>query len=215
MHNKTIIYYTASRESPEFEKQVTDGILAQSAGCPIISVSQKPMDFGTNICVGDVGHTYLNAFRQLLIGAKAATTEYVVMAESDCFYPPTGYFDYQPTDPNVIYTYDNCWIVWQNGNDRFYHKEQTHASIIYGREFLINMLENSFKGLPEWSREKIGFPFYTPEHRFIHFTGTAIVHVKTGKGVQKGTKTSRTVQPRLALDYWGTAKDFKQRYLHD
>ena len=46
-----IIYYTSSREDPKFEKMVQDNILSVT-DLPIISVSQKPIDFGKNICVG-------------------------------------------------------------------------------------------------------------------------------------------------------------------
>lgn len=189
MNNKTIIYYTSNHEQPELEQKIIDGIKLVT-DLPVVSVSQKPIDFGTNICVGDVGHTYLNAFRQLLIGCKAAKTKYVVMTEADCLYPSTGYFDYEPndSDPNAIYTYDNVWVLWKDKGP-FRHKPQTHASIIYNREFLINLLEDSLKGLPEWSREKVGFPFYTNEHHFVHFTGDAIISLKTGDGIQKGTRT--------------------------
>ena len=51
---------------------------ASTAGCgnskesagdtPIISVSQKPMDLGNNICVGDVERSSQNGYMQLLIG---------------------------------------------------------------------------------------------------------------------------------------------------
>jgi len=208
---KTIIYYTANREDPEFEKKVAEGIREASGGLPIISVSQKPMDFGENYCVGDVGQTYLNAFRQLLIGCKMATTEYVIMTESDCLYPPE-YFSYTPTDPNVIYTYDNVWIMWKNGADKFYRKEQTHASIIYGREFIIDLLENhSFVGKPIWSRTKVNFPFYTSQHKFVSFTGRPIINMKTGNGVQKGTRLMPDIAPRDSFDYWGTARQVKER----
>lgn len=208
MPSKTIIYYTANREQPDFEQKVIDGINSVKGDLPVISVSQKPLDFGTNICVGDVGHTYLNAFRQLLIGSKEATTEYVVMAESDCFYPPTGYFDYEPKDTDVIYTYDKVYVVWTN-KDWFYPKEQTHASLIYGREFLINLLTESLKGLPEWSREKVRFPYFTKEHHFETFTGTPIINVKTGYGVQKGTAIVKP--PVREIPYWGSAIEFKKK----
>lgn len=203
--NKTVIYYTANRENEVFEQKIRDGIA--KCGLPIISVSQRPIDLGTNICVGDVGHSYLNAFRQLLIGCKVATTEYVVMAEADCLYPATGYFDYKPSnpDPETIYTYDNVWVLWKDKGP-FRHKPQTHASIIYNREFLINLLEDSLKGLPEWSREKVGFPFYTDKHKFEHFTGDAIISLKTGDGIQKGTRTDDKINE---LPYWGTAEELR------
>ena len=208
--NRTIIYYTSNLEDEDFEKKVTKQRLSVSKGLPIISVSQKPMDFGTNICVGDVGISYLNAFRQLLIGCEKATTEYVVMAESDCLYPETGYFDFIPTDPNMIYSYNNNWILYRNRN-KFYRKEQTHGGIIYGRKFLINLLNESLKGLPMWSRKKQGFPFYKKEHNFEEFGKDPIINVITGANGRKGTSTMK-VSPQDNLPYWGKIIDIKEKY---
>ncbi len=216
MTDKTIIYYTGNREEEKFEEKIRRGILDACGGLPIISVSQKPMDFGMNICVGDVGQSYLNAFRQLLMGCEAATTPFVVMAESDCLYPKSGYFDFNPTDPNLIYSWDNVWIMWKReGYDRFYRKEQTHGSMIYGREFLINLLKESFRGLPVWSREKMGFPFYRPEHKFEYFHGEdPIINIITGANGRKSTVLMK-VRPRNSLPYWGSAVDLKNKLFYE
>jgi hypothetical protein len=209
---KTIIYYTSNKEHPDFEGKVQRGIIRANPGLPIISVSQKPIQFGYNICVGDVGHSYLNAFRQLLIGCEAAVTDFVVMAEADCFYPQKGYFDFDPTNLNTIYSYDNVWILWKKkGKDLYYYKEQTHASLIYGREFLIRLLRESLKGLPEWSRERVGFPFYKPGQQFVYFIGDPIVNIKTGDSMNYGTRTSKDVQPVVTLPIWGPGKDLKEK----
>jgi len=211
---KTIIYYTSNRENSAFEQKVIDGVNTVRGDVPVISVSQKPLDFGHNICVGDVGHTYFNAFRQLLIGAQAATTEWVVMAEADCFYPRTGYFDFAPADPETIYTYDNVWILWKKaGKDYFRRKEQTHASLIYHREYLIEILEKAFDGKPEWSRDRKGphsaVSFYPAGQKWTSFTGDAIVNVKTGDSMNYGTRLM-DVKPETELPFWGGAVQLKK-----
>jgi glycosyltransferase involved in cell wall biosynthesis len=205
--DKTIIYYTANTEG-ELENKVIDNILMVKGALPIISVSQKPMELGVNICVGDVGQTYLNAFRQLLIGCEKATTDFVIMAESDCLYPSTGYFDFIPTDKSKVYSYDNVWILY---NNQFHNKGQTQGSMIFGREWLINFLKECLKGCPEWSREKVAFPFFKPDQQFEHFTGLPIINVKTGKGVNK--KRMPNFYPQDSLPYWGTVEEVKKNYL--
>ncbi len=205
--DRTIIYYTVNIEQLEFEKIITDRILKVKGDIPVISVSQKPIDFGENICVGERGYSYLNAFRQLLIGCGKATTSYVIMAESDTLYPES-YFAFIPTDPNTIYSYDNVWILNKRWN-RFFRKEQTHASMIYGREFLINLLKESLKGLPEWSRTKMGFPFYKPEQEFQGFGGEPIINIITGANGRKGTYLTKD-KPRKSLDYWGDISELKK-----
>ena len=209
--SKTIIYYTHNLENENFENKIRENILRVKGNLPIISVSQKPIDFGKNICIGKQGDSYLNAFRQLLIGCKEAKTEYVVMAESDCLYPEKGYFDFEPKDPNKVYSYDNVWIMnliknWQN----FHHKKQTHGSMIYGREWLIKFLEERMKGQPEWSKTKRGIPFYNPDQKFEHFTGDPIINIITGVNGRKGTTTTGAM---TSLPYWGTIQSIKDKYL--
>ena len=212
MSNVSIIYYTSNIEKPEFEDKIVKGILNASNGLPIISVSQKPMDFGTNICVGDVGYSYLNAFRQILLGCMVAKTDFVAMAESDCLYPKHGYFDYEPEDKNIVYSYNNVWILFKNEKlPFFYRKEQTHGSLIYGREYLIKLIKRSLSGLPMWSRKKVNFPLFTDETKFKEFCANdPIINVVTGANGRKGTELMK-VNPRNKFNYWGRSSDLKVR----
>lgn len=206
--DKTIIYFTSNREEESLENKVKDNILKVKGNIPIISVSQKPIDFGKNICVGNVGQSYLNAFRQCLMGCELATTPFVVMTESDCLYPPTGYFDFEPTDLNVPYNYDNVWILY---NGKFHNKGQTFGSMIFGREWIISFLKECLKGCPQWSRTRVDFPFFTLDQKFINFTGPPIINIKTGNGVNK--KRMPNFYPQDELPYWGKATDICTTYL--
>jgi hypothetical protein len=145
------------------------------------------------------------------MGCEAADSEFVFMAEADCLYPPTGYFDFIPSDPGAIYSYDNTWILWRNGSDKFYYKKQTHAGMIYGREWLIKFLHKCFEGLPQWSRERRGFPFYSKDQKFEYFNGLPVVNIKTGDSMNKGTKLTGEFPPTRSLEYWGTAREVKER----
>lgn len=199
--DRTIIYYTGNTERESFEQKVRDNILRVKGNLPIISVSQKQIDFGVNTCVGDIGKSYANAFHQALIGCKAATTPYVVMCESDCLYPEKGYFDFIPTDPNVIYTYDNVWVMWDRINrTRFYKHGTTCGSIILSRELYISMLKD---GLPN---------FFKPEIKWEHFTGDPIINIKTRNGVSFGTTLEKGVKPVSSFPQWGTVEDIKKNY---
>lgn len=204
--SKAIVFYTSNREDPELEQMIRDNLQEVAGDVPIVSVSQKPIDFGKNICVGERGNTYLNAYRQLLIGCKQTDADFIFTAEADCLYPK-GYFDFEPTDPNVVYTYDQVYILWKF-NGPFRKKEQTHATVVYGRQFLINLLEKSLKGLPEWSDKKIGFPWYTDE-KFVEFTGDPVITLKTGNGVQKSS--FRMQGSYKELPHWGTPADIRRK----
>jgi hypothetical protein len=202
MSNKTIVYYTANKESDSFEKKVRKNILKASKGIPIISVSQKPIRFGHNICVGEMEHGYKSAFKQALIGVQAAKTPFVIMCESDCLYPKKGYFDFEPEELDTIYTYDNVWLMWdREQRTRFYKHGTTCGSIILGRDFYINLLKD---GPPDFFQVGLKWQF---------FTGDPIINIKTRDGVSFGTTLTKGVKPQKSFKQWGTVEDIKKKYL--
>jgi len=198
--NKTIIYYTGNTEKESFESRVRENILKVKGDIPLISVSQKPIGFGKNICVGEIGKSYDNAFKQVLIGCLVATTPFVMMTESDCLYPP-GYFDLEPTDLETIYTYDNVWLIWnRHQRTRFYKHGTTAGSIVLGREYYIKLLKD---GMPD---------FFDPSIKWETFSGEPLINVKTRQGVSFGTTLEKGVRPVSKFSYWGTVEDVKKNY---
>jgi hypothetical protein len=137
----TIIYYSGNRENQEFEQKIIDNLKEQAGDIPIISVSQKPMNLGKNICVGDVGFSYLNEWRQILIGAKEAKTPYIIFAESDFIYSK-DYFRFIPNTDMDMYIYDNIWIVMDKKfGDYFWNKKSSEGAQICKRKLLIEKYE--------------------------------------------------------------------------
>jgi hypothetical protein len=101
MNDLTIIYYTGNLLDGPFANAVREH-LKYSANrydgwdaIPIISVSQKPLNFGHNICMGDIGRSWSSLFRQIIAGAKKADTKYIALCEDDVFYP-AGHFELRP-----------------------------------------------------------------------------------------------------------------------
>src|SRR3989344_7916542 len=88
MNDLTVVYYTANHVSDYFMANTKKILLEAIGEIPIISVSQKPMDLGTNICVGDSLRSHVNIYRQALIGVKKAETKYIALAEDDVLYSP-------------------------------------------------------------------------------------------------------------------------------
>lgn len=215
--SKTVLYYTSNREKPEFEERIIDNIRKNCGDIPIISVSQRHLNFGDNICVGDRGLSYINEWRQILIGAKEATTDYLVFAESDFLYPKE-YFDFNP-DGADIYRYDNVWICF-SGKDKFFRKKYSEGAQIVRREYIIDVLENSLKGLPEWFDGR-NVPYINKEQRnaFHHmpyelFHGDVpCISFKTGNGVRGWTKTKNGEEnSSKELPHWGNIESLKEKY---
>jgi len=217
---KTILYYTSNRENEEFEEKIRQNILENCGDLPIISISQKPIDFGKNICVGDVGHSYLNEWRQILIGAKKARTKHVILCEADFLYPKE-YFEFEPGDEK-IYRYNNVWIVFKNRILSYRRKIFSEGAQICDRKYLIKMLEEHLKDQPEWVDGKF-YPLDKNGHRklglrkmpFSYFTGKIpCISFKTGDGVNKLTAVMRGREYRkLRLPHWGHVNDLRAKYL--
>jgi len=94
MPDLTLLLATANRLPDETARRIRKNLLDVTQGrYPIVSVSQKPIDFGYNICVGEIGANKYNCYRQLYIGAQAVETKYVAVVDDATLYTP-GHFDY-------------------------------------------------------------------------------------------------------------------------
>lgn len=218
VRNTTVIYYTSNKEDEGFEERIRETLLKNCGDLPIISVSQKPIKLGHNICVGDVGVSGFNMFRQVQIALKEAKTEFVLSAEADCCYPPQ-YFTYTPPRLDKCYRVTNLYVM---GDHRAYwwHKPEgaTHAQIV-GREFYLDTLNKLFQGAPEWNEEEKNFP----KERFRKedvFNNNDIVHyelkhpvfqIKTHKGMRYYTRSERV--NIYDLPYWGNGRKVRDYYV--
>jgi len=216
--NTTIIYYSSNRESPEFEQRIIDNLLSVCGDLPIISVTQKPMDLGTNICVGDIGVSGFNMFRQVQIACREAKTEFVISTEADCLYPP-DYFTYRPPRNDICYRDKNLYVMGDH-RDYFWLKREgaTHAQII-GREYYLNRLNELFDGAPEWSVHEFNFPKERHGQTDIvpsaelYETENPVIQIKTHKGMRYYTHSERV--PIYKLPYWGEGKLLREKYVTD
>lgn len=208
-----IIYYTSNREDPEFERKVQENILSVT-DLPIVSVSQKPISFGENICVGDVGVSGFNCFRQVQIALQNTNADFVISAEADCLYPP-DYFQFKPNN-------EKCWrnnnlYVMGDYRQYFWWKREgaTHAQVV-GRKYYLDRLNYLFDGAPKWSTEEFNFPkerhkkadifdeinFWTSEN--------PVVQIKTHRGMRYHTHSERV--NIYDLPYWGNGKELRRKF---
>lgn len=205
----TVIYYSSNREKPEFEEMVQKSLLKTIGDTPLISVTHKPMDFGDNICVGDVGLSDYNIYRQMQLGCQLAKTKYVCTAEADCLYPPTGYFDFQPPEDWTAGHYTNMYILWK-GSHIFKQKAFSLCALYSNREFLLGRFPRALDAV-QWR------PDFKPRHPLFHkwkewtpFTGIIpVINMKTGEGMRMKTGTGTEGDPQTELPYWGSAREME------
>ncbi len=145
----SVIYITANVLPGDFAN-AAQGILLEAIGkLPLISVSQKPMDFGLNIDVGDEVRSHVNIYRQALIGADAAKTKYIAIVEDDCLYAP-AHFAYRPK--KALFAYNlGYWNIytWQNPAIYNYKGRKNLGFLICDRLAFIGAMEERFNKYPD------------------------------------------------------------------
>ena len=207
----TVIYYSSNREKPDFEEMIQKTILKTIGDTPLISVSHKPMNFGKNICVGDVGLSDYNIYRQMQIGCLEAKTKYVCTAESDCLYPPTGYFDYSPPENWTAGHYTNMYILWK-GSHIFKQKAFSLCALYANREYLLSRFSRSIDEKVQWRPNfKPHHPLFYKYHDWTPFSGIVpVINIKTGDGMRMISGVGTEKGPEQSLPYWGSARTMEQ-----
>lgn len=210
----TVIYYSSNREDPEFEKKIIDLMKKQAEGIRVISVTHKPTDFGENIVVGDVGLSDYNIYRQIQIACLKTNTLYVCTAESDCLYPPTGYFDFQPPDCGLAYHLRNLHILWK-GEKVYHEKAFSLCALFTNRHYLLSRLDRCLDDKIQWKpKHKRGHPIFNKWNGWNeYFNDISVINIKTGQGMRKhtGTETDFGKQPVYSLNYWGLAENLNKQ----
>ena len=212
---KTIIYMTDSILDERIANVCRKQLLKISGDNPIISVSQKPLELGHNICVGEIGRSWMNIYVQQLAGLREAKTEFIAIAEHDVLYTEE-HFNWIPPDDKTFFYNDNCWLVsWGNPThpehdgmySRWSRNRKALSQLICKRTLLIESVEERLKLLEGGLREmrKLGEPgAFTPDivkaaqlavsGRHCHLSGLLDHHLTTYK-----SDVFNTVIPNLDI----------------
>lgn len=134
---KSLVYYTDNHTGEDIllpcQRQLERCM--QLYHLPIISVSQKPIDFGKNI-VMDLERSVLSMYKQILRGLEESETDIIFMVEHDLLYHPS-HFDFMPEERDKYYYDRNVWAVdADTGKAVFYHRNVPSLLCAY-RELLI------------------------------------------------------------------------------
>jgi len=215
MNELTIIYYTDNCVADSIGNLVRNQI--QKSGKSIISVSQKPIDFGKNICVGDIGRSYKNIQTQILAGITAAKTRYIALSEHDTLYPD-GYFDWiPPTDKIFYYNKNRVFVVAKKGPQygMYIFFEETNPNedqLTCNRELLIeavqkriNLIESNPPTYPKgWCEPGVSNYFEGEKYKW-HRNKIASIDIFHNENftVRNGTFT----ETGYCLEGWGKWKD--------
>jgi len=196
----TLLYYTANVVAPGIEYSVLRAL--KKFSYPIVSVSQQPMGLGKNTVVPRE-KSLTNIYRQVLIGAKAATTKYVALCEDDCMYVPE-HFKFRPTK---LFGYNlNRWMLHLDQEEKryTYRRRPILSQCIAEREKLIECLEKGDRDR-EPGRED-GYEFETFETANPNLV---ICHNKNTSGQKY---LGKDAEPRAELPVWGSAEEWAKKF---
>ena len=139
MNDITIIMLTPNlvpKQWAEFHKQK---LLEAIGNTPIITISKEPLDWGMNLLQTEYSHA--NIYRQILRGAKIATTPFIAIAEDDTLYPKE-HFAFRPQKDGYYYNY-NRWQMFTWGSPFYFHKPRpANGLMMCTRELLIKAIES-------------------------------------------------------------------------
>jgi hypothetical protein len=211
----TVVYVSSNREDPIFEAKIIADLKEKTKHLEVISVTQKPVDLGKNICVGDVGASGYNFCRQILIGCEEAKGDFIISAESDCVYSP-DYFYFTPERKDICCRNQNIAVLkYKKG---FFRKDSSTFSQVIGREFYIKRLRDLFSTYPDhpvWDASLKSWPKawgrkFMDEFEYFK-TKFPCVSFKTGRGMRLNTNSDSLELD--SLPYWGTVDDFRAKFL--
>lgn len=221
MSDITVIYYTANHIDDYFAENIRKNLLKSIGGLPLISVSQKPMGFGKNICVGKLERHNYNIYKQILVGVSAAKTKYVAMAEDDTLYSSDHFTTFRPENDEVAYN-KNRWGIytWVRPPTFSYKDRGITALMIAPRKILIKALNERFEKYK--APDEVPLKFFgeigkyekhmgVPEHKRVFFKSKdpcvmfshedALGYQGLGRRKRMGDLRCETLEP------WGSAEE--------
>ena len=152
IENLSIVYYTSNfldSTNPYFLENTKQQLLKAIGDFPLVIVSQLPTLFGhnsTNVCVGSIGRSHLNLYRQILEGCKAAKTKYVALAEDDILYSWEHFHSRLPSPDTFLYDMNKVSLFTWTKPPVFSFRTNRKVvnQLIADREMLIEALEERF-----------------------------------------------------------------------
>jgi hypothetical protein len=208
----TILYFTGNYEDEYFARIIRQNILRLKRDLPIVSVSQKPLDFGKNICVGVHDPCYLNVDRQVQIGLEAIKTEYILTANDDFLYPPE-YFSFKPRKSGKCYRYDNVWVHYRG--KPFYFKGYSDGAQLIDRELWLDNKNKILRGRKVWSEidevlpKDLHIRYHIKTDKKYTWHGRPAIDFKTGHSINPMTEIIKDVKSNY-LPYWGSTEDLEK-----
>ncbi len=229
MKDLTIILLTNNKVPEKWAAYHKEVLLKAIEDYPIITISRKPMDFGTNLIQTEPESTS-NVYWQLLRGAKLATTPFIALVEDDTLYTKDHFNCFRP--PMDTFSYNlNRWSLFTWGKPVYSRKDnKVGAAMVAPRELAVQALEERFAKYPDgiplkgisgelgtWGERKLGITqrksvgFYS-SYSIIQFNHDFFT-MEPFDSVSRRHKKRPGIVQAYDIPTWGRAEDLIKRFV--
>lgn len=194
---------------------------------PIIGVSRKPLNIPivdyTNL-IDTEPKSLSNIYYQMLQAAKVATTEFVAIAEDDCFYHK-DHFKFRPKADEFLYD-QNRFALFTWGIPTYsWRNRKSNCSLIAPRKLLIEALEERFAKWPdgtpdnitgELGRSMVEKNLHITRRKSVEVYGEVSIiqfnHANASEDRQRNQRKRLGQIKAYDLYHWGKAADLVKLY---
>lgn len=211
---KSILYYTDNN----IDEKVLNACQKQlsTIGLPIVSVSLKPIDFGTNIVV-EGERSPLTMFKQILAGLESSSADIIYFCEHDCLYHQS-HFELEKIERDTFYYNENVWFLrLKDGHCLHYNARQLSGLCAYREELIIHYRERIKLCEEIGFSRNIGFePMNHHRIKWNNFykvegweSSVANVDIKHDKNLLHARWSIDQFRNKKPIKYWVESKNFE------
>ena len=211
----TAIYYTSEEAPDRFRSALQVNLLEALGKIPLVII-KKP---------ADIPRSQAQIYRQVLEGARQATTPYVACCEDDVLYCPE-HFKFRPKPGHWGYNM-NSWSLFTWGSPLFTYKapggRRNLNGLICERQMLIDHLEERFKlwpgevdinifGEPGKYDNQLGTTPYPSEDFYCNPPNIVFSHQANLQFKGLGTRKALGQIRATSIPFWGDAATIRKLY---
>lgn len=225
MQDITILYLTTNQLPEEFANWQRKILLEAIGDTPLISISRKLMDFGTNVLDTDK-QGYINIYRQMLRGAKLATTDYIAIAEDDVLYSQEHFSFYRPDKDTFAYNQNRFALFTWGVPTYSWRNRKSNCTLIAPRLLMIEALEERFNKYPgdtmrkehvgELGRERIDRWLGVTIRKSVEvYSENSVIQINHENATEdRQARKRKRLGPIKSYDmpFWGRAEDVIKHY---
>jgi hypothetical protein len=223
MNDITIIFITANKVPKSWAEYQKQSLIEAACGSRIITISYEPLDWGNDNLI-QTEYNLDNVYRQMLRGAKMATTSHIAVAEDDTLYSMHHFHSIKFSEDAVFYNLC-CWQL-QTWNPVYYLRVNfsNHAMVAPTKLFVDAIEERYAKfpdGLPhagagEVGRVSVEAILGVTNIKARNFSSNiGIVHFQHPYSIDPlEQKQKKRVGPIRAYDipYWGPSSELVKKF---